>query len=80
MVAVNHMLKSDKDEKTIGILVCKDKDGVLANYSIESSSTPIGISSFDLSKLVPHEYKRSIPTIEEFEKEISTKIKGGNKQ
>ena len=70
VVAVNHLLKREMDGKTIGILVCKNKDDVLARYAIESSSQPIGISSFELSKLVPDDFKSSLPTIQEFEAEL----------
>lgn len=70
VVAVNHLLKREMDSKTIGILVCKNKDDVLARYAIESSSQPIGISSFELSKLVPDDFKSSLPTIQEFEAEL----------
>lgn len=75
VVAVDHILRSEKDEKTIGILICKDKDNVLASYSAESSSQPIGISSYELSKIVPEKYKNSLPTIEEIEKELTLKTK-----
>ena len=73
VVAVDHILKTEKDEKTIGILVCKDKDNVLARYSLESSSQPLGISSFELSKLIPDKFKSSLPTIEEIENELNKK-------
>jgi len=71
VVAVDHLLKTDKDEKTIGILVCKDKDNTLARYSLESSSQPLGISSYELSKLIPETFKSSLPTIEELEEELN---------
>ena len=75
VVAVNHLLKSETDAKTIGILVCREKDDVLSRYAIESSSQPIGISSFELSKLIPDNYKGTLPSIEELEKELSFKAK-----
>ena len=71
--AVNHNIKSDKDGKTIGLLFCKDKDNLVAQYSLENFSIPLGISSFELSKLLPEEYKNSLPTIEELEAELKTK-------
>ena len=73
VVAVDHLLKSDRDEKTIGLLVCKYKNEVLARYSLESSNQPIGISSFELSKLIPENYKSNLPTIEEIENELKNK-------
>lgn len=67
MVAVNHILKTDSDEPTIGLLVCKDKDNVVAQYALESASQPIGISEYELSKLIPENFKSSLPTIKEIE-------------
>lgn len=70
VVAVNHILKADADEPTIGLLVCKSKDNVVAQYALEGASQPIGISEYELSKLIPEDYKSSLPTIEEIEAEL----------
>ena len=68
---VNHILKKDDDNQTIGLLICKSKDNIFAKYSIESSSEPIAISEYELSKLYPKDFKSSMPTIEEIEKGIN---------
>ena len=73
VVAVDHILKTNRDEKTIGILICKNKNDILARYSLESSNQPLGISSFELSKLIPEKFKSSLPTIEEIENELNKK-------
>ena len=65
--AVNHILKKDVDNPTIGLLICKSKDNIVAQYSLESSALPIGISEYELSKLYPSDFKSSMPTIEEIE-------------
>ena len=65
--AVNHILKKDVDNPTIGLLICKSKDNIVAQYSLESSALPIGISEYELSKLYPLDFKSSMPTIEEIE-------------
>ena len=70
VVAVNHQLKTESDNPTLGLLVCKDMDKVEAQYALESTSQPLGISSYELSKLVPEEFKGSMPTIEEIEAEL----------
>ncbi|MDO4798118.1 MAG: PDDEXK nuclease domain-containing protein [Coriobacteriales bacterium] len=70
VVTVNHLLKSEVDAPTIGLLVCKGLDKVEAQYALEASSQPIGISGYELSKLIPEEYKGSLPTIEEIESEL----------
>jgi len=70
---VNHQLKGDHDNPTIGLLICKDKDSVLAQYALESTSQPIGISEYELSKLFPENFKGTLPSIEEIENEIKDK-------
>ena len=71
VVAVNHQIKMDEDRPTVGLLVCKDMDKVEAQYALESSSQPLGVSSYVLSKLIPEEFKGSLPTIEEIEAELT---------
>lgn len=70
VVAVNHQMKTETDNPTLGLLICKDMDKVEAQYALESTSQPLGISSYELSKLIPEEFKGSMPTIEEIEAEL----------
>ena len=70
VTAVNKELKSEKDNQTIGILICKDKDNVVAEYSLENISEPIGISKYEISKVLGKEFKSSLPSIEEIENSI----------
>ncbi len=65
--AINHQFKSDIDNPTIGLLICKDKDNVVAKYALESYKEPMGISEYQLSKIFPKDFKSSMPTIEELE-------------
>ncbi|HCD76952.1 MAG TPA: DUF1016 domain-containing protein [Prevotella sp.] len=66
--AINHQFKTDVDNPTIGLLICKDKDNVVAKYALESYKEPMGISEYQLSKLFPKNFNSSMPTIEELEK------------
>lgn len=70
MTAVNHILKTEQDNPTIGLLICKDKDNVLVQYALESSSQPIGVAEFQMTKFIPDEFKSSLPSIEEIESEL----------
>lgn len=74
VVAVNHQLKTEDDNPTIGLLVCKGLDKVEAQYALESSSQPVGVSSYELSKLIPEDFKGSLPTIEEIEAELGGSV------
>jgi len=70
VAAVDGILRKEGDNQTIGLLVCKTKDKVLAQYSVNSVKTPIGISEYDLSRAIPEQVKNSMPTIEEIESEL----------
>lgn len=70
VASVNHILKRDDDNPTIGLLICKSKDNLLAQYALESSSQPIGISDFELEKLYPSKVDGMIPTIKEIEEKL----------
>lgn len=72
VVACNHQLRKEgRDNPTIGLLICKEKDRVQAQYALESSSQPLGISEYDLEKYYPEKVEGTIPTIEEIEAKLS---------
>lgn len=71
VAAVDGILRRDGDNQTIGLLVCKTKDRILAQYSVNSVNTPIGISEYELSHAMPDTIKHSMPTVEEIENELS---------
>ena len=68
VAAINHQRKKPTDNPTIGMIICKTKDNIEVEYSLESSSQPIGISEYQLSKLLPENYKSLLPSIEDIEK------------
>lgn len=71
VTAINKNMKAEQDNQTIGILICKDKDDVVAEYSLDDMSQPIGITQYELTKVLREELKSSLPTIEEIESELS---------
>ena len=70
IVACNHILKRSDDNPTIGLLICKKKNGLLAQYSLESSSQPIAISTYELEQFYPVKVEGALPTIEEIESKL----------
>ena len=66
----NHVLRREGDNPTVGLLICKDKDDVMAHYALEGYKSPLGISEYELSKLFPKDFKGTLPSIEEIEKEL----------
>lgn len=76
VVACNHMLKKEgRDNPTIGLLICRQKDSMLAQYALEGSNLPLGISEYELSKLYPEKVEGTMPTIEEIEANLSECLK-----
>ena len=71
VVAVNHQLKEEWQNPAVGLLVCKSMDKIMAQYALESTSQPLGVSSYELSRLIPDDFKGSLPTIEEIEAELN---------
>jgi len=67
------------DNNTIGLLLCRGKDEIMAQYSLEGYNQPIGVSDYQLSKAVPEELKSALPTIEEVEQELSYLLEQKNK-
>lgn len=68
VAAVDAQLKTEQDNPTIGLLICREKNNVVARYSLSKTDAPIGISEYQLSKLIPENYKSQLPTIEEIER------------
>ena len=70
VLAVNHQLRTEHDNPTIGLFICKVKDNIEAQYSLEAYNLPLGISQYELSKLIPTEIKSSLPSIEDIESSL----------
>jgi predicted nuclease of restriction endonuclease-like (RecB) superfamily len=68
--AVDDLLRSPADQPTIGIILCKGKNSVVAEYALRDIAKPIGVSKFDLANALPDELRGSLPTIEDLEAEL----------
>jgi len=69
--AVDSLVKRKEDNPTIGILLCKKKDRVEAEFALRDINKPIGISDYLLTKAVPQEIMTKLPTVEQLENELS---------
>lgn len=66
---VDDLLNTTKDNPSIGLLICKEKNSVLARYALSRVNAPIGISEYDVAyQQLPKELQNKLPTIEEIEK------------
>lgn len=68
--AVDGELKDKSDNPTIGILICKSKNDLVVEYALKDINKPLGISQYELTEILPKEYKSSLPSIEEIEAQL----------
>jgi predicted nuclease of restriction endonuclease-like (RecB) superfamily len=68
--AVDGVLKTDHDNPTIGILICKSKNDTVVEYALRDVHKPIGVSEYTITQHLPDELKSSLPSIEEIEAEL----------
>jgi predicted nuclease of restriction endonuclease-like (RecB) superfamily len=71
LAAVDDLLRKEGDNQTIGILLCKSKDKVIAEYALRATKAPIGVSEYVLSKSLPKELKTNLPSVEQLEAELN---------
>ena len=70
LAAVDDLLRHPDDKPSIGLIICKTKDQVVAEYASRNTTTPIGISEYKLAESLPADLKGSLPTIVELESEL----------
>lgn len=69
--AIDSQLKHDQDNATIGLILCKHKDKIEAEYSLRDIQKPIGISEYVLTQALPENYKSQLPTVEQLENQLN---------
>ena len=72
--AVDDLLKTEQDNPTIGILLCKNKRGMIAEYALRDIEKPIGVSEYKLFDKLPKEYEDILPSAQDIETRIGMNI------
>ena len=70
MSLVNHILKDEIDRPTIGLLICRSKNNIFAQYCLEGYNQPIAITAYEGIQILPENFNDTLPSIEELEAEI----------
>lgn len=68
--AVDGILKHPQDNPTIGLLLCKSKNNLVAEYSLKDMSKPIGVSEYRVTNCLPIELEKQLPSVEDIQKRI----------
>lgn len=75
LTAVDRQVKSEHDNPTIGLLLCKSKNKVVAEYALGDKAQPMGIAEYKLLQSLPAELQTSLPSIEQIEAELAERGK-----
>jgi hypothetical protein len=70
LAAVDEQLKAEDDKPTIGLLLCKQKNRLVAEYALRGIQSPMGVAEYQLLETLPDTLKTSLPSIEEIEREL----------
>jgi predicted nuclease of restriction endonuclease-like (RecB) superfamily len=65
--AVDEQFKSAHDAPTIGLLLCKSRNKVIAEYALRDNSKPMGVAEYQLAQALPHDFEAQLPSIEQIE-------------
>ena len=68
--AVDGILKKEQDNPSIGLLLCKSKNNVVAEYSLKDISKPIGVSEYKVTSSLPVDLEKQLPSVEDIQKRI----------
>jgi predicted nuclease of restriction endonuclease-like (RecB) superfamily len=71
LTSVDAQVKHPDDAPTIGLLLCKSKNKVVAEYALRDKSQPMGVSEYQLVGSLPPEFQTSLPSIEQIERELA---------
>lgn len=71
LAVVDDLLRHEDDAPTIGLILCKDKKHIVAEYALRGMSAPIGVSEFEFTEVLPAEFASSLPTVEQIERELT---------
>ncbi len=69
--AVDDLMSGEGDNPTIGLLLCKSKSEIIAEYALRGTTQPIGVAEYEIIKSIPNNLQPQLPTIETLEKELS---------
>ncbi len=79
LAAVDAQLKAADDNPTIGLLLCKTKNQLVAEYALSGIAKPMGVAEYQLLRALPEPLDTSLPTVEELEEELNAGLTDGGK-
>ncbi len=71
LTVVDDKLRDQRDASSIGLILCQDRNHVVAEYALQRVNSPIGVSQYELTRALPAKLKSALPTVEEIEAELA---------
>jgi predicted nuclease of restriction endonuclease-like (RecB) superfamily len=75
--AVDDTLRHPDDQPSIGLIICRGRRGLIAEYSLRDMAKPMGVAEHRLSQILPEQLQGQLPTIEQLETELESSLDGG---
>lgn len=72
---LNDKVKLEHENEALGIIICKSKDRTIVEYSLKTSTLPIGVATYSTTKALPNQYKDLLPSAREIEKKLDVFFK-----
>jgi hypothetical protein len=70
LAVVDDKLRHETDAPSIGLILCQDRNQIVAEYALRGATSPIGISEYELTRALPANLRSAMPTVEEIESEL----------
>ena len=77
LTAIDEQLKASDDQPTIGLLLCKEKNRLVAEYALRGVARPISVAEYQLSRQIPASLENTLPSIDDIEAELRAGLTGG---
>lgn len=74
VAAVDNLLRSERDDPTIGIILCKSKDKTTVEFALQGTQQPIGVSTYQLQSQLPPNFQENLPSIDQLKMELSSAV------
>lgn len=74
LAAVDDLIKNKMDNPTIGLIICKTKNNITAEYALKHIDAPIGLAEYKLGEAIPEDLKTALPSIEDIEANLKRSI------
>jgi predicted nuclease of restriction endonuclease-like (RecB) superfamily len=72
MTAIDAQVKDEQDAATIGLVLCKTRNEIVAEYGLRDNARPLGIAEYQLAQSLPEPLQTNLPTIEQIERELAS--------